>query len=245
MHTYFIQSPKGGNIKIGKAIDPFKRRKELETGAPDGLIVMGYIKADCESRLHQQFAPLRVRKGNEFFKPDPELLEFILENAEFADSKTRRIFREINFRSLPNKPDYVEKWGGGFVVEKGFEKLSTVLKEYIEQIGCTCDFDQDFTECDRDCDGAWLENATWRMEGMSIVDHFIVNPESKTLTVIGKDVNSGKREEEVDELATIFWYFDEFNWTVRAVVRQDGEQVDCYRHFLCPTWKEAQGVPNG
>lgn len=77
---YFIQSARGGPIKIGMtAGQPLHRMASLQTGFPYELRLLGVISDADDSReaeIHQQFSHLRIR--GEWFRPAPDLLDFIL-----------------------------------------------------------------------------------------------------------------------------------------------------------------------
>lgn len=74
---YFIQPVDGGSIKIGKANSPPDRLRELQTGSPDRLKIIGMMQGDeaTEYALHDLFA--RHRLDGEWFSPDDDLTEFI------------------------------------------------------------------------------------------------------------------------------------------------------------------------
>jgi len=78
--TYFIQAGTDGPVKIGVAKDVEQRIKELQTGCPDDLRLIGRIQGNFESELHQRFSQFRVR--GEWFNSDIRLLAFIVEHAE-------------------------------------------------------------------------------------------------------------------------------------------------------------------
>ncbi len=66
--VYFIRSGRKGSIKIGYAIDPDKRLKELQTGNPYPLTIVATIECDSmmaaqhmESSLHYRFRKQNVR----------------------------------------------------------------------------------------------------------------------------------------------------------------------------------------
>jgi hypothetical protein len=73
--TYFIQSPEGGPIKIGVSSTPRRRLKQLQTGSPVPLEIVGLIDGNVEDELHRQFA--QCRKHGEWFDPTPELISYI------------------------------------------------------------------------------------------------------------------------------------------------------------------------
>jgi hypothetical protein len=74
VYVYFIRSAgKPTRVKIGKSRDPKARLKELQTGSPYPLDILGTIKcrdqshADrLEKELHRYFAT--YRKNGEWFK---------------------------------------------------------------------------------------------------------------------------------------------------------------------------------
>lgn len=75
--TYFIQSVRGGPIKIGwSSVDVRARLSSLQTGNPEELRVLGTVK-DSELQMHGQFAQYRIR--GEWFACGPSLALFIKE----------------------------------------------------------------------------------------------------------------------------------------------------------------------
>lgn len=75
--VYFIQAESGGPIKIGKAVDPWQRLSQLQTGRHEKLHVLAVMPGglDAEKQLHKKFAAHRVM--GEWFMPDEEILDFI------------------------------------------------------------------------------------------------------------------------------------------------------------------------
>jgi hypothetical protein len=71
--VYFIQAGDDGPIKIGWALDPTARLKELQVGCPEPLRLLMTIADDgeLESQLHRRFASLRLR--GEWFRAEQEL----------------------------------------------------------------------------------------------------------------------------------------------------------------------------
>ena len=71
--VYFIQAGDDGPIKIGSAVDPIARLKELQVGNPQPLHILMTLADDegLERQLHQRFAPLRLH--GEWFRPEQEL----------------------------------------------------------------------------------------------------------------------------------------------------------------------------
>lgn len=74
--VYFLKA--GDFIKIGKATgSPEYRVSQLKTGCPFPITTLGYMTGGIkeESRLHKRFAAFRAH--GEWFRAEPELLEFI------------------------------------------------------------------------------------------------------------------------------------------------------------------------
>jgi hypothetical protein len=83
---YFIQSNGDLNIKIGFTADdtPDSRLRAGETWNANGLTVLATMPGDrtTESQLHRRFALARVSADKEWFRPVPQLLQFIFNLAE-------------------------------------------------------------------------------------------------------------------------------------------------------------------
>jgi len=76
---YFMRNSRG-QIKIGwTSKDPTERRRSLQTGEADEIILVGWMKGSKrqEGVLHVRFAPWRVRSNSEWFHSSPELEKFI------------------------------------------------------------------------------------------------------------------------------------------------------------------------
>lgn len=73
--VYYIRA--GDKIKIGKAVDPRQRMRELQTGNGETLILLATEPGglDVERARHRQFRRLRVR--GEWFRAEPALLHHI------------------------------------------------------------------------------------------------------------------------------------------------------------------------
>lgn len=76
---YFIEAVGTGFIKIGRSSNPELRLKQLSTGSPNDLVIIGAISggSKVESELHRQFSFLRER--GEWFKATDELRNFIMQ----------------------------------------------------------------------------------------------------------------------------------------------------------------------
>lgn len=84
--VYFIRATTVGLIKIGKADCVHTRFRTIRNMSPDTLQIMGCVHSEdgsaLERHLHERFAS--DRSHGEWFKPSPELLQFIEENASAA-----------------------------------------------------------------------------------------------------------------------------------------------------------------
>jgi hypothetical protein len=81
--VYFIQSGRGGALKIGVAVDVNKRLETLRVGNPADLIVRGAIRGGYaeEKHLHRLFGKLRMR--GEWFGRAETILEYVEQNYDF------------------------------------------------------------------------------------------------------------------------------------------------------------------
>ncbi len=73
--TYFIQAEDLGYIKIGKAVNPKKRLKELQVAMPVTLILLAVDMEIPEKAYHKKFA--KDKKRGEWFHPTIEILKHI------------------------------------------------------------------------------------------------------------------------------------------------------------------------
>lgn len=73
--VYFIQAESGGYIKIGRAIDPEMRLREIQAYCPAKLRILAYSRDYKEWELHARFRKTRVH--GEWFLPSPELFALI------------------------------------------------------------------------------------------------------------------------------------------------------------------------
>jgi hypothetical protein len=96
--TYFIQGQQGGNIKIGVALSPEDRLRDLQCGSPVPLVLLAFINSNKESELHQLFAEDRAH--GEWFRPSAQLLRFI---GHPSNAQTRLK------RAKPDIPEVVKK----------------------------------------------------------------------------------------------------------------------------------------
>lgn len=77
MSIYFVQAGENGPIKIGRADDVYARLDNLQTGNAEELRLLVHVDGDraLEGTLHTHFDKDRIR--GEWFRPSPELLQFI------------------------------------------------------------------------------------------------------------------------------------------------------------------------
>jgi Meiotically up-regulated gene 113 len=82
---YFIRSGHDGPVKIGRAARPAGRLRELQTGSPFPLHLLGTIPGGghLERDLHARFNWLRIR--GEWFRPDKTLLSYIVDRGGNVD----------------------------------------------------------------------------------------------------------------------------------------------------------------
>jgi len=68
-YVYVIEAAETGHLKIGLARDPASRVRELQTGSPVELLLIGQVPAGpaFEALLHRRFDLYRVR--GEWFSP--------------------------------------------------------------------------------------------------------------------------------------------------------------------------------
>lgn len=97
---YFIQDSGLNHIKIGftDSNDPIGRMKSLQTGSPAPLCLVATMPGSREDELslHRRFAKARVH--GEWFKPVPDLLEFLV------DLRTDQAVHDFQFRQLSAMP---------------------------------------------------------------------------------------------------------------------------------------------
>ncbi len=74
---YFIQATVSGFIKIGYAIEPWNRIKQLQTGSSEPLTILKSIPGNKEREKEIQNFLIAHRIRGEWYKPDVEVLNFI------------------------------------------------------------------------------------------------------------------------------------------------------------------------
>lgn len=86
---YFVQRGTDGPVKIGRANNPERRLKTLQTGCPEQLHLLFHFKAPpgVEGAIHEELAAHSLR--GEWFKPHPAvwtLLDRLERGAEWGQS---------------------------------------------------------------------------------------------------------------------------------------------------------------
>ena len=106
--VYFLRSGEAGPIKIGyTGTTPNARLSALQTGNPEPLRLIGAVPGTMadESRLHDRFASVRLQ--GEWFRPVPELLNFI-EGALFGCRETPGSYDDIVNADGDSREDIAE-----------------------------------------------------------------------------------------------------------------------------------------
>lgn len=78
--VYFVQEGDSGPIKIGFTLSTLvKRLTQIQNGNPRMLNIRGVMDGgrDLEARIHAAFAHLVIQGTKEWFRPEPDLLEFV------------------------------------------------------------------------------------------------------------------------------------------------------------------------
>lgn len=90
--VYIVEAIGTGNVKIGSSIHWLKRIKELQNMMPVALRVLVILPGGQPKvkQLHRQFAMNRIRRKNEWFRMDGELLTFIRE-AQLAVARKKGV----------------------------------------------------------------------------------------------------------------------------------------------------------
>jgi hypothetical protein len=80
MAVYFVERRSDKAIKIGRAVDVYKRIASFKTVAQD-VVLLGFISGDAkkERGLHRQFESHRIAR--EWFAPHPSIYNFIIDYA--------------------------------------------------------------------------------------------------------------------------------------------------------------------
>ena len=129
--TYFIQEAISGRVKIGKADSPEQRLRELQTGNPERLFVIGLLSGNRERELHEMFAAERLH--GEWFQSSERLLWWIKTNSQCP-------------------PDYAVLKGAILVALQEYRRFSAVISEAALLL-----IARNGTAGDQDCGRRWWE----------------------------------------------------------------------------------------
>jgi hypothetical protein len=94
--VYFVRAEGLDLFKIGVTNDPHARLASLKTNCPVPLKLVAVILAtdaeETEDRVHRRFAHLRT--AGEWFRSDPELVDFIATSAETPGACQQRLVNQ-------------------------------------------------------------------------------------------------------------------------------------------------------
>jgi len=111
--VYFIEDAVSVAVKIGKANNIFTRLKELQTGNPNPLRVIHYLKCnspkqafELEKDLHRKFHHLR-KEGEWFHYDEKEFKQLFETTSTYNERKAKR--EPVKFRNLEGEVDFCLK----------------------------------------------------------------------------------------------------------------------------------------
>lgn len=114
MPVYFITCSDQSSIKIGKSVNVHVRLKQLQTGNPCALMLMGWIESDddnsLEHSLHKKYAKHRCN-GEWFAITSTEVLEELTRHFGFAPQRDNA-FEVVGF-DRDGIPEYLGAWDWG------------------------------------------------------------------------------------------------------------------------------------
>lgn len=139
MPVYFIAENENEDfdslrVKIGRSHNILRRLKELQTGSPYELKLMGWIESDkdseLESILHERYASRCTRQ--EWFQLHPEVvMDELKSHGIDAYIATEDNAFEIQSRDRDGVPEYVGAW----------KWLEVEDAEFCPKCGCGCGLD--------------------------------------------------------------------------------------------------------
>lgn len=222
MKTYFIYDGYG-LVKIGKALNPEKRIKELQTGNGRKLTLLGYIDGDQESVLHSQFKPMQSH--GEWFRCEPVLADFLLSALnlttpqlnKFVNSMREHYPVEMYQLRLPEVTDQLSPSMLCDVIGDLTDVNSGIEATFVDHLmdfapECICDLDEhdlDNNDCDwnRWCDGL-----------LGIINNLVVqygiNFEQSIVTLDLKPITSSTRYEDFLDITRSALVLDDYGWSV-------------------------------
>jgi hypothetical protein len=231
MYTYFVQSSSGGNIKIGRTTrDPRWRIRQLQTGSQERLRLIGLLEGDRERELHDRFSDYLVH--GEWFKPCCLLRDFIINECQslpiFAQinpspEKINSDTPSINDSIIPITRRFdLDYLLGDIVYENDddlIDKLQPLIQDELETTGEEFDDDED------DYSSPW-EELLMLVNEESFVTKVAVNSERELIVVICGELNSGRKLEFLQNLASFAWDIQcDTNWAFMAVYTEYGKVI--------------------
>lgn len=143
---YFIQAGENGPIKIGMALDVYRRLAELQTGHYERLRIIGLIDGERaqEKLTHSALANFRLNK--EWFSAAPEVLEFVSRNTylpptqkghERKDGMTEGYFTIAQAASILRKSERtIRRWIDRGEIEANHDSGDWLInKSQLEKFG--------------------------------------------------------------------------------------------------------------
>lgn len=142
---YFVQDPTTHEIKIGFTDgEADHRRKQFQTGNPRELILLLTTDGDRpqETELHERFKSSRGL--GEWFKPTPELLQFILKSQAEEAAAVQNIDAEADDHRRQQTAQLVAAGWPPFLTKAAFDGFSYACSlrngavftfEYAEDVG--------------------------------------------------------------------------------------------------------------
>jgi hypothetical protein len=133
MAVYFMRFGAAGPIKIGHALEPYKRRYDFQIASADPIEVLAVVDGGRpeEQAIHKLFSHLHIR--GELFRPADDLLEYIqlMPKHEKPEPKTRGR-PQINEEQIPARlpggtKDRIER----VLMEK--ESIAAFIREAVER----------------------------------------------------------------------------------------------------------------
>jgi hypothetical protein len=148
---YFVQAGDNGPIKIGLAISPETRKKNLQTAHYEELRIIGILDGNShvEKQLHRQFRDYRIR--GEWFHPSQEIIKFIEGNTKQIKKNITQSLGDGQYRIIFHTPVKATAkalliFGGHRIkvlMEKdcewilGIQGTALVLQETLPELGVT------------------------------------------------------------------------------------------------------------
>jgi hypothetical protein len=209
VQTYFVQAVGGGPVKIGRTRKPMDERlRALQTGSPVKLRVIGVIEGDREGECHRKFAHDRLH--GEWFTATDKLLKFIRLQASVPRGVilTERVPRAMGEMTAKDREPLPARYCEMIVDhEDAYDLITPAVSEDID--GCD-------EEDDCDCDSCRAWDALAYIAECDMIDRVGLNSDHRLIWLDIKDVNSGRREYMVEQLAGIAWDLDAVEWHLFA-----------------------------